>query len=65
MSTPPLNPALAVKVEALDDDAQEFFQERAAIRQHEAGMARADAEAAAWADTLRYLEQRGAGTNTP
>lgn len=54
----PLDLNLAIKVDALDDDAQEFYQERAGIRQFDGGLSRPEAEAAAWEDTLRYLEQR-------
>lgn len=61
--TLPLDPNLAIKVDALDDDAQEFYQERAGIRQFDGGLSRPEAEAAAWEDTLRYLEQRDAGGN--
>lgn len=63
--TPPADPALAMKVEALDEDAKEFYQERAGIRQYVGGLSRADAEAAAWEDTLLYLAQRGSGRNAP
>ena len=55
---PPLDPELARKFYALDPAAQEFYQERAGIRQFDAGQSRRGAEAAAWEDTLRYLEQR-------
>lgn len=63
--TPPLDPDLAIKVDVLDDDAQEFYQERAGIRQFDGGLSRPDAEAAAWKDTLLYLEQRNSGRNAP
>lgn len=63
--TPPLDPNLAIKVDAIDDDAQEFYQERAGIRQFDGGLSRAEAEAAAWTDTLHYLEQRDSGGNQP
>ncbi|MFZ4535925.1 hypothetical protein [Propionivibrio sp.] len=63
--TPPLDPELARKVYALDDDAQEFYQERAGIRQFCAGLSRRHAEQAAWEDTVRYLEQRDAGPKSP
>lgn len=69
MNTPkytlPLDPDLAIKVDVLDDDAQEFYQERAGIRQFDGGLSRPDAEAAAWKDTLLYLEQRNSGRNAP
>ncbi|MBS1132624.1 MAG: hypothetical protein H6R16_3626 [Proteobacteria bacterium] len=63
--TPPLDPNLAIKVDALDDDAQEFYQERAGIRQFDGRLSRPEAEAAAWKDTLRYLEQRNSAGNQP
>lgn len=56
--TPPLDPDLAIKVIALDENAHEFFQERAGVRQYLGGLSRPKAEAAAWEDTLRYLELR-------
>lgn len=63
--TRPLDPDLAIKVDTLDDDAQEFYQERAGIRQFDAGLSRRQAEVAAWEDTLRYLEQRNSGAPQP
>ena len=33
-STPPLNPQIAQWLAELDEDANEFFQERAAVREH-------------------------------
>lgn len=57
---PPLDPELARKFYALDPAAQEFYQERAGIRQFDGGQSRREAEAEAWEDTLRYLEQRNA-----
>jgi len=55
---PPLDPELARKFYALDPAAQEFYQERAGIRQFGGRQSRRDAEAGAWEDTLHYLEQR-------
>lgn len=55
---PPLDPELAKKVYTLDEAAQEFYQERAGIRQFDGDLSRLEAEAAAWKDTLHYLEQR-------
>lgn len=63
--TPPLDPDLAIKVDALDDAAQEFFQERSGVRQYDGGLSRAEAEEAAWTDTLHYLEQRDVAGNKP
>lgn len=62
---PPLDPDLARKFYALDDDAQEFYTERAGIRQFSGKQARTVAEAGAWEDTLRYLEQRNAAPDRP
>ncbi len=59
--TPPLDPDLAIKVGALNEAAQEFYQERAGVRQFDGGLSRPEAEAAAWEDTLLYLDQRDAG----
>lgn len=43
----------------LDDDAREFFEERAGIAEFDAGMPRLDAELAAKALTESYLQRRG------
>jgi len=56
--TRPLSPAVAHWAEGLDSNAREFFEERAGIYEFEAGMSRADAEAAAQAATERYLTTR-------
>lgn len=56
--TPPLDPKLAELVNALDEDALYYFNERAAIREFDGGVPRRDAEALAWEETQRYLEQR-------
>ncbi len=66
--TPPLNPVLAQWVDALDDDAREFFEERAGIREYDGGFPRNQAENLAWAETQRYLERRNKpamGSGTP
>lgn len=55
---PPTDPVLARWFEALDDDAKEFFQERAGIGEFEARLSRTSAEAAAYEETLRYLRRR-------
>ncbi|MEN9480328.1 MAG: hypothetical protein RLZZ298_1723 [Pseudomonadota bacterium] len=62
---PPLDPELAKKVYALDEAAQEFYQERAGIREFCGGLSRQAAETAAWKDTLHYLEQREFDRNRP
>ena len=41
---PPLSPQIAQWLAELDDDANEFFQERAAVREHMGGFSRAEAE---------------------
>lgn len=40
----PIDPEIATCVNALNEDAREFFEERAAIAEFEAGMTKADAE---------------------
>jgi hypothetical protein len=45
-------------LETLDDDAREFFEERAAIMEFDGGLSRMEAEQAAKALTLAYLERR-------
>lgn len=54
----PLDAATAVWVETLDDDAREFFEERAGIAEFDGGMSRLDAEQLAKALTEAYLERR-------
>lgn len=49
----PLNPALAQQVAELNADEREFFEERAAIREFEGGLSRAEAEILAWQDLCR------------
>lgn len=60
--TPPLDPRLAELVNGLDEDALYYFNERAAICEFDGGMSRWDAEALAWEETRRYLEERGSRT---
>ena len=38
----------------------DFFQERAAVREHMGGFNREQAENLAWAETQRYVERRKA-----
>jgi hypothetical protein len=54
----PLDPDIAQWVMSLDDNAREFFNERAGIREFEAGMPRQDAEMEAQKDVLRWLSKR-------
>lgn len=49
---------LAAWLETLDDDAREYFDERAGIIEYDAKKSRTEAEALAYAETLRYLKQR-------
>lgn len=56
--TRPLLPLVAQWAEGLDDDAREWFEERAAIYEYEAGMPRTRAELAAQAATERFLASR-------
>ncbi len=51
--TPPLNAVVAAVVAMLDDNAREFFEERAAIRQFDGKQDRASAELEAMQETLR------------
>ena len=55
---PPLSPQITQWLAELDDDANEFFQERAAVREHMGGFSRVEAENLAWAETQRYVERR-------
>jgi hypothetical protein len=53
-----LDPDIADWAAGLDDDAREFFNERAGIREFDGGMSRQDAEAEAQKDVLRWLSRR-------
>lgn len=54
----PLDATTAIWVETLDDDAREFFEERAGIAEFDGGMSRLNAEQLAKALTEAYLERR-------
>ena len=43
---------------ALDEDAREYFHERAAIYEYLAHYPRSEAERVAWEEVRRYLERR-------
>ena len=62
MNTPkytrPLRPDVAQWADGLDDDAREWFEERAAIYEYEARMTRHDAELAAKSATEQFLASR-------
>ena len=45
-------------LETLDDDAREYFEERAAILEFDGGLSRSDAEREAQKLTELYLSQR-------
>lgn len=59
--TPPEVPEIAQWYAQLDAGAQEYFQERAAVREHLGGLTRGQAETLAYSDTRRYLARRDAG----
>ncbi|MFZ5499670.1 MAG: hypothetical protein ACOY6N_11540 [Pseudomonadota bacterium] len=54
----PLRLDVAQWADELDEDAREWFEERAAIYEYEAGMSRHDAEVAAQLATTLYLALR-------
>jgi hypothetical protein len=51
----PLAPDIARWVASLDDNAREFFNERAGIREFEGGLPREEAELEAMNDVLHWL----------
>jgi hypothetical protein len=51
----PLDPDIAHWAASLDDNAREFFNERAGIREFEGGLPRAEAELEAMNDVLHWL----------
>lgn len=53
----PLDPALARLVTGLNEDAREYFEERAGILEFDGGHPRRKAERIAWEETQRYLKQ--------
>lgn len=57
----PFDRNLAQRVDALDEDAREFYEERAGILEYEAGFPRPKAEALAWEEVQRYLTRRSGG----
>jgi hypothetical protein len=54
----PLDPEIAQWVMTLDDDAREFFEERAGIREFDGGLSRPEAEAAARQDVREWQRRR-------
>jgi hypothetical protein len=51
----PLNPDIAKWAASLNDNAREFFNERAGIREFEGGLPREEAELGAMNDVLHWL----------
>lgn len=63
---PPLDPALAIRVQGLDANLRDWFEERAAIREYMAeGVSREAAERAAWADLLRHFGPQAGQPGAP
>ena len=60
----PLDPTLARLVTGLDDDAREYYEERAGILEFDGGHPRRKAERMAWDETQRYLKRRNESGNT-
>ena len=56
----PLSRQVADAFDRLDDNAKEFYQERAAVRQYEGGLSRPQAERLALQDVTDWLAQRQA-----
>jgi len=54
----PCDPAVAAFVAGLDEDAREWFEERAAIAEFEGRLTRAEAEAQAHVLTVDFLARR-------
>ncbi|ASF48406.1 hypothetical protein [Methylovulum psychrotolerans] len=54
----PIDPEIAAWAATLDENARELFEERAGIRQYEAGLSRREAESAARDDVLRWLKRQ-------
>jgi hypothetical protein len=54
----PLDPALARLVAGLNEDAREYFEERAGILEFDGGHPRRKAERLAWDETQCYLKRR-------
>lgn len=53
----PQDPALASRLSSLDANKREFFEERAAIHEFDAGLPRLKAEWAAWKDLLTHFSR--------
>ena len=59
----PCDPQVQTFWHSLDDDAKEYFDERAAIAEYEAGLSRTEAEAMAMRLTVAYRQRRESGRN--
>jgi len=55
---PPQDAEVAAQFEQWDEDAKEYFAERAGIRQFDGGLDRLSAERAALEETRAYLARR-------
>ncbi len=53
-----MDPLVADAFKAMDEDAQEFMQERCGIREYLGELERREAEQAALIETIRYLCRR-------
>jgi hypothetical protein len=54
-----MNQELTLWLETLDDDAREFYEERAAIIEFDGGYSRTEAEELAKVLTNGYMQRRG------
>jgi hypothetical protein len=61
----PQDPALASRLSGLDANKLEFFEERAAIHEFDAGLPRPQAEWAAWKDLLTHLGSEAQWNSKP
>ena len=57
----PCDPQVQQFWRSLDDDAKEYFDERAAVAEYEAGLSRTEAEAMAMHLTVAYRQRRKLG----
>lgn len=54
----PLDPKVAEAFSRLDEVAQEFFEERAAIMEYMGRLSRTEAEQKALGETMQYIQSR-------
>jgi hypothetical protein len=62
--SPLLDPMLARLVTGLDEDAREYFEERAGILEFDGGHPRQKAERMAWEETQLYIRRRIGSENS-